>query len=362
MTVLENLQNILAEKLSSMGDSISNIGSKFTNSGAPTGFAAQVQPKPDIKLVQIPMPQPAPVQAPPAPIIQPQVPQQSVLQAGANKNPSLISRVAGGVDQFMNGFNENYNNGYKSGNLLNDNFVETDANGNIISSTPKTGVGRLGEAIGTMGRVAQNPVVQGLVAALIAKKVNPGGGWRNAANIGLDIAQKKGASDANRAVLKQMGYGNVPNSGIFGNISDKAVDSIAKNNKYQNDYYARLLGIETNERNNIRNNETKITTTGMTNQNRKDVEHIRGGYKVQTTGMNNATTLEKTNRDNQTRKENNIRNNTIKQIEQERKAQENALKNGEKVRIYKNGLPAGIIPNTPDQIKEAQADGYSLQP
>ena len=78
--------------------------------------------------------------------------------------------------------------------------------------------------------------------------------------------------------------------------------------------------------------------------------------------MNNATTLEKTNRDNQTRKENNIRNNTIKQIEQERKAQENALKNGEKVRIYKNGLPAGIIPNTPDQIKEAQADGYSLQP
>ena len=79
-----------------------------------------------------------------------------------------------GITDFSRGYQENRNNGFSPSNLRSDKFTETTttkgADGEEETTTrtyDKSKMGKLGEAAGTIGRLAQNPTVRGLVAGAV---------------------------------------------------------------------------------------------------------------------------------------------------------------------------------------------------
>ncbi len=180
---------------------------------------------------------------------------------------------------------------------------QKDANGNDVFVAPKqqSGLTQAGELLGSVSRVAQNPLVAGLITALVANKVNPSGGWRNAANVGLDMAKYLGQSAGNKAVLKSMGY-NVPNAGAFGVVSDGAMKSMVS------DYNNRGRLANTHESNMIRatdvqnkgihyanqDKNAERKTTGQLNrwdsQNKTDQIRANNDYMKALAAVQNANT------------------------------------------------------------------------
>lgn len=141
-------------------------------------------------------------------------PQTSLRDTLINKLSNGAEMLTSGAKNFMTGFEDNYTTNYNNGDLKNG-----------VGNEDKGIAQRVGEFAGTAGRVIQNPAVAGLVSALVAKKANPNGGWRNAANVGLEMAKYVGGQQGNKALLQSMGY-KVPQTGLFSGVTDAGLKSV----------------------------------------------------------------------------------------------------------------------------------------
>lgn len=152
------------------------------------------------------------------------VQQQGIQQSQPQSQFKEPTGLKSGIHDFLAGFNNNYNNSITEGNFYGD---TQDEYGRTIGANK---MGRAGEVVGSMGRAMQNPLIQGLVATLIAKKVNPMNDIGKAAEFGFNVANQAGQSQVNKDILAQMGY-PVDTTGIFNKVSDKAVKAL-----YQDQY------------------------------------------------------------------------------------------------------------------------------
>lgn len=117
--------------------------------------------------------------------------------------------------------------GKNSGNADVDNWIKNNQDAYKETQETKTynkgKMARLGEALGTMGRVAQNPLVQGLVAGGLSAALtgNPLYGLGQ----GYKFANNRAMSDIYSNALKQYGF-DVPNVGMFGNLDNKDFNAL----------------------------------------------------------------------------------------------------------------------------------------
>lgn len=221
----------------------------------------------------------------------PALPSEGSATEALNKKGGLTG-LASGVNNFMRGFSENYNNGFRPENLTADKFAVTSQVPNTqlnnyqndllskgyaqnvvdavadkknsgykeidqwIKDNPqaynptttqvdyydKGKMGKLGEFFGTVARTAQNPAVQGLIAGVA------GGALSGNPLYGLGLAQKyanqRAMSNVYKDYLAQNGVETDP--GLFGNLSSTDMNNMAKlaetkawheymNKKYQAD-------------------------------------------------------------------------------------------------------------------------------
>ena len=169
------------------------------------------------------------------------VQQQGIKQSQPQSQFKEPTGLKSGIHDFLAGFNNNYNNSITEGNFYGD---TQDEYGRTIGANK---MGRAGEVVGSMGRAMQNPLIQGLVATLIAKKVNPMNDIGKAAEFGFNVANQAGQSQVNKDILAQMGY-PVNTTGIFNKVPDSIIKAV-----YQDAYY-----------------KGKIKNQQTSNQNRKE--------------------------------------------------------------------------------------------
>ena len=169
------------------------------------------------------------------------VQQQGIKQSQPQSQFKEPTGLKSGIHDFLAGFNNNYNNSITEGNFYGD---TQDEYGRTIGANK---MGRAGEVVGSMGRAMQNPLIQGLVATLIAKKVNPMNDIGKAAEFGFKVANEAGQSQVNKDILAQMGY-PVNTTGIFNKVPDSIIKAV-----YQDAY-----------------NKGRIKNQQTSNQNRKE--------------------------------------------------------------------------------------------
>ena len=169
------------------------------------------------------------------------VQQQGIKQSQPQSQFKEPTGLKSGIHDFLAGFNNNYNNSITEGNFYGD---TQDEYGRTIGANK---MGRAGEVVGSMGRAMQNPLIQGLVATLIAKKVNPMNDIGKAAEFGFNVANQAGQSQVNKDILAQMGY-PVDTTGIFNKVPDGIIKAV-----YQDAY-----------------NKGRIKNQQTSNQNRKE--------------------------------------------------------------------------------------------
>ena len=169
------------------------------------------------------------------------VQQQGIKQSQPQSQFKEPTGLKSGIHDFLAGFNNNYNNSITEGNFYGD---TQDEYGRTIGANK---MGRAGEVVGSMGRAMQNPLIQGLVATLIAKKVNPMNDIGKAAEFGFNVANQAGQSQVNKDILEQMGY-PVNTTGIFNKVPDSIIKAV-----YQDAY-----------------NKGRIKNQQTSNQNRKE--------------------------------------------------------------------------------------------
>ena len=169
------------------------------------------------------------------------VQQQGIKQSQPQSQFKEPIGLKSGIHDFLAGFNNNYNNSITEGNFYGD---TQDEYGRTIGANK---MGRAGEVVGSMGRAMQNPLIQGLVATLIAKKVNPMNDIGKAAEFGFNVANQAGQSQVNKDILAQMGY-PVNTTGIFNKVPDSIIKAV-----YQDAY-----------------NKGRIKNQQTSNQNRKE--------------------------------------------------------------------------------------------
>ena len=169
------------------------------------------------------------------------VQQQGIKQPQPQSQFKEPTGLKSGIHDFLAGFNNNYNNSITEGNFYGD---TQDEYGRTIGANK---MGRTGEVVGSMGRAMQNPLIQGLVATLIAKKVNPMNDIGKAAEFGFNVANQAGQSQVNKDILAQMGY-PVNTTGIFNKVPDSIIKAV-----YQDAY-----------------NKGRIKNQQTSNQNRKE--------------------------------------------------------------------------------------------
>ena len=169
------------------------------------------------------------------------VQQQGIKQSQPQSQFKEPTGLKSGIHDFLAGFNNNYNNSITEGNFYGD---TQDEYGRTIGANK---MGRAGEVVGSMGRAMQNPLIQGLVATLIAKKVNPMNDIGKAAEFGFNVANQAGQSQVNKDILAQMGY-PVNTTGIFNKVPDNIIKAV-----YQDAY-----------------NKGRIKNQQTSNQNRKE--------------------------------------------------------------------------------------------
>lgn len=170
-----------------------------------------------------------------------EVQQQGIKQSQPQSQFKEPTGLKSGIHDFLAGFNNNYNNSITEGNFYGD---TQDEYGRTIGANK---MGRAGEVVGSMGRAMQNPLIQGLVATLIAKKVNPMNDIGKAAEFGFNVANQAGQSQVNKDILAQMGY-PVNTTGIFNKVPDSIIKAV-----YQDAY-----------------NKGRIKNQQTSNQNRKE--------------------------------------------------------------------------------------------
>lgn len=169
------------------------------------------------------------------------VQQQGIKQPQPQSQFKEPTGLKSGIHDFLAGFNNNYNNSITEGNFYGD---TQDEYGRTIGANK---MGRAGEVVGSMGRAMQNPLIQGLVATLIAKKVNPMNDIGKAAEFGFNVANQAGQSQVNKDILAQMGY-PVNTTGIFNKVPDSIIKAV-----YQDAY-----------------NKGRIKNQQTSNENRKE--------------------------------------------------------------------------------------------
>lgn len=169
------------------------------------------------------------------------VQQQGIKQSQPQSQFKEPTGLKSGIHDFLAGFNNNYNNSITEGNFYGD---TQDEYGRTIGANK---MGRAGEVVGSMGRAMQNPLIQGLVATLIAKKVNPMNDIGKAAEFGFNVANQAGQSQVNKDILAQMGY-PVDTTGIFNKVPDSIIKAV-----YQDAY-----------------NKGRIKNQQTSNENRKE--------------------------------------------------------------------------------------------
>lgn len=103
---------------------------------------------------------------------------QLIQQQGLEPKQSLLERIKQGLGEFKEGYDDNSQNGFANGDLVNqlagntNQPVTTDENGVLTggaATTKKTIMNRIGEAAGTGRRLMANPWVQAGIAGLISK-------------------------------------------------------------------------------------------------------------------------------------------------------------------------------------------------
>mgnify|MGYP006907950337 CR=1 FL=1 len=138
-----------------------------------------------------------------------------------------ISNLTNALMDFRKGFDENYNNSFTKGNF-------GSGEGGIMS--------RLGEGLGTVGRLAGNPLVQGLVAAGLTKATAPELGGYGALLNGYKVANDRANTMNNTQMLQGLGYNVTPS--ILGGVKSSDVNAIVgadyKRNMLAN-YYDKLM-------------------------------------------------------------------------------------------------------------------------
>lgn len=207
-------------------------------------------------------------------------------------NKGKLTGFASGVNDFMNGFNENYNTAYTPENL------QKDSNKGIMN--------RIGEAFGTTARIAQNPTVQGAVSGLVTGALtgNPFAGYAAFS----DVARKKDMSRVYKDYLAQNGV--KVNPGMFGNLTSTDMNNMAKlaetrawheymNNKYQNDFekYMQKLdetvrhnkAMEENSAKNADSRAKDAQTRADKQKNGTTITHVSTGGGKGTTGKGGNT-------------------------------------------------------------------------
>jgi hypothetical protein len=116
---------------------------------------------------------------------------------------NALAKTKSGVNDFMAGYQDNRNNGFEQGDFYNqikeqEPQTTTDEQGNVVlqggtEETKKSIMAKLGEMMGTAGRLASNPYLQGLIAGGIYKAT--GGDAGESIKYGVDWAQNKAKSD-----------------------------------------------------------------------------------------------------------------------------------------------------------------------
>lgn len=218
-----------------------------------------------------------------APVVQ--EPQAAEIQQQENLKRGLMDKFLSGISDFSRGYQENLNNGFNPNNLTADKFTETtttpantqkitDYQNQLANDTAyndwatragvdkaaaikaieegknsgnadvdnwiknnqdaykeqketktydKGKMARAGEFLGSAARIAQNPLVQGLVAGGLSAALtgNPLYGLGQ----GYKFANNRAMSNVYGDILKQYGI-DVPNMGMFGNISDSDMRNI----------------------------------------------------------------------------------------------------------------------------------------
>ena len=126
--------------------------------------------------------------------------------AGAEENlkKGLLDKFLSGLGDLASGYQENLNSEFKPENLQRD--------------SSKSKMNRLGEAVGTLGRVIQKPAAQALLAGGLSAALtgNPLYGLGQAYKFGNNRAM----SNVYENALREQGI-DVPNAGLFGNYDAK---------------------------------------------------------------------------------------------------------------------------------------------
>ena len=130
----------------------------------------------------------------------------------------LFDKFVSGIGDLTRGYEENRNNAFAPTNLQDKTFT-TDSGQTI----DKGGMARIGEAMGTIGRMVNKPAVQALVADGLSTALtgNPLYSLGQAYKFGSNRAMGEVYKD----VLNQYGV-NVPELGMFGNISSNDMKNI----------------------------------------------------------------------------------------------------------------------------------------
>ena len=151
------------------------------------------------------------------------------LTGNASENQGLIdnllSKFAGGLGQIAMGYQENNTQGFSPSNLTNDKFTQTttDADGSKTTKTyDKTALGRLGEAAGTIGRLVQNPTVQGLAAGGLGAALT--GNPLYGVGLGYKMANQRAMSDLYQNALAKNGVETNP--GTWGNLTSTDMNTL----------------------------------------------------------------------------------------------------------------------------------------
>jgi len=132
----------------------------------------------------------------------------------------IYGNLASGLNDFIEGYKENRNNGFNIENLR--------------PSEDKGFMQKLGEGVGTIARVAQSPTVQGVLAGGLTGALS--GDPLYGLTTAYKIANAKYKGDLYRDILEQQGV-EVGNNRVNLDSSDLAKILVSK--KYQKDYMTR---------------------------------------------------------------------------------------------------------------------------
>lgn len=132
-----------------------------------------------------------------------------VQQGNANTQPALIDKLANGLNDLKQGYQENLNNGFTPENLQ--------------SNQNKNAMNRIGEFAGTINRVSRNPVVQGLVSGAVGTALT--GNPMYGLSMGAKVANAKQMSQIYQNALKNHGV-NVGDLGTFGMVTPQSMKAI----------------------------------------------------------------------------------------------------------------------------------------